>query len=46
MTLPGFLLLREHNQGLGLKTRFIKAHGILDLSIFSLVFRHLVVPGV
>jgi hypothetical protein len=37
------LLLREHKEGLGLKTSSFKAQGVLDISIFSWVFQHPVV---
>jgi hypothetical protein len=40
-----FLLL-EHKQGLGLKTCSFKGQGVLDRSIFSWVFQHLVILGV
>jgi hypothetical protein len=41
-----FILLRKHKQGLGLKTCPFKAQGILELSIFCLVFQHPVLPEV
>jgi hypothetical protein len=40
------ILLRERKQGLGFKTCSFKSQNALDLSIFSWVFQHPVVPGV
>jgi hypothetical protein len=40
------LLPGEHKQGLVLKTCSFKAQGVLDLSIFSWVFRHPMASGV
>jgi hypothetical protein len=39
------LLLREHKQGLGLKTSSIKTEGVLNLFMFLWVFQHPTVPG-
>jgi hypothetical protein len=36
----------EHNQGVGLKTCFFKAQGVLGLSIFVLVFPYPAVPEI
>jgi hypothetical protein len=40
------LLLPERKQGLGLKTSSFKAQGVLDLSIFSWILQHCIVPRV
>jgi hypothetical protein len=37
------LFLREHKQGLLLKTSYFKAQDVLDLCIFSWVFQHPIV---
>jgi hypothetical protein len=40
------LLLREHKEGLSLKTCSFKVQCVLVLFIFSWVFQHPVLPGV